>query len=471
MKLYNFLSRKKENFRPRRAKSVGFYTCGPTVYDFAHIGNFRAYIFEDILRRTLEYVGYQVKQVMNITDIDDKIIRKARAHRMPTAKFVKPYEKAFFNDLKKLNIKPAWKYPRATKHIPEMIALISKLLKKGLAYEEGGSIYFDISKFKRYGRLSRLKPKELKPGLRTRPVFDSEVAQTRGEQGRRIDADEYTKQNVRDFVLWKGKSASRRTGEPSWKARFGKGPALSVVEGRPGWHIECSAMSMKYLGKSFDIHAGGVDLIFPHHENEIAQSEGATGEPFVQFFMEGEHLLVDGKKMSKSLHNMFTLKDIEKRGFDPLVFRYLALTAHYRSRLNFTWKALEGAKNSLRRIRERMVILPKRQAQKKIHKAFRKEFMRQMEDDLDTPGALRVFWKHFDVLSQDDIVCVSQIFGLNLERWRSSAIPAGIKKLIKEREEFRRKKEWQKADKIRAQIQKLGWQIEDTAKGPVLKSA
>ncbi|MCH7883493.1 cysteine--tRNA ligase [Patescibacteria group bacterium] len=447
MKLYNFLSRKKENFRPRRAKSVGFYTCGPTVYDFAHIGNFRAYIFEDILRRTLEYVGYRVKQVMNITDIDDKIIRRARAHRMPTVDFVKPYEEAFFNDLKKLNIKPAWKYPRATKHISEMITLISKLLKKGLAYEEGGSIYFDISKFERYGRLSRLKPKELKSGLR-------------------IDVDEYTKQNVRDFVLWKGK----KPGEPSWKANFGKGPTLNAVEGRPGWHIECSAMSMKYLGKSFDIHGGGVDLIFPHHENEIAQSEGATGKPFVRFFVEGEHLLVDGKKMSKSLHNMFTLKDIERRGFDPLVFRYLVLNAHYRSRLNFTWKALEGAKNSLRRIRERMVILGRR-AQKKTHKSFRKELMRRMEDDLDTPGALRVFWKHFDALSRDDIIWASQIFGLNLERWRVRAIPAGIKKLVKKREEFRGKKEWQKADKIRAQIKKLGWQVEDTAKGPVLKSA
>lgn len=446
MKLYNFLSRKKENFRPRSAKSAGFYTCGPTVYDFAHIGNFRAYIFEDILRRTLEYLGYRVKQVMNITDIDDKIIRRARAARMPTVEFVKPYEEAFFNDLKKLNIKPAWKYPRATKHISEMITLISKLLKKDLAYEENGSIYFNISKFKRYGRLSRLKPKELKSGLR-------------------IDVDEYTKRDVRDFVLWKAK----KPGEPSWKARFGKGPALSVVEGRPGWHIECSAMSMKYLGKSFDIHGGGVDLIFPHHENEIAESEGATGKPFVRFFVEGEHLLVDGKKMSKSLHNMFTLKDIEKRGFDPLVFRYLTLTAHYRSRLNFTWKALESAKNSLRRIRERMVILAQRPIQKKIHKSFRKEFLRRMEDDLDTPGALRVFWKHFDDLSRDDIIWVSQIFGLNLEGWKLPAIPAGIKKLLKKREELRRKKEWQKADKIRAEIKKLGWQVEDTSKGPVLK--
>jgi len=326
IRVYNFLTRKKEVFRPLRKDWVGLYTCGPTVYNYAHIGNLRTYIFEDVLRRALEYAEYKVKHVMNITDMDDKTIRDAVAAKKSLKEFTAFYTKEFFKDLKSLNILPALEYPLATKHIPLMIKLIEKLLKKGLAYKIGGSVYFDVSKFKYYGKLSRLKKRDLKIGAR-------------------VDTDEYAKKSGEDFVLWKAKKEN----EPFWDSPFGKG--------RPGWHIECSAMSMKYLGASFDIHAGGVDLLFPHHENEIAQSEAATGKKFVKYFVEGEHLTVDGRKMSKSLGNIFTLRDLAKKGFNPLAFRYLVLGAHYRSRLNFTSESLKAAQNSLERLREFVRIL------------------------------------------------------------------------------------------------------------------
>src|SRR3989344_4030167 len=256
VRLYNFLTRKKEVFRPLRKDWVGLYTCGPTVYNYAHIGNLRTYIFEDVLRRTMEYAGYKIKHVMNITDVDDKTIRDSSAAGESLKKFTEFYTKEFFKDLKSLNILPALEYPLATKHIPLMIKLIEKLLEKRLAYKIGGSVYFDVSKFKYYGKLSRLKKRDLKIGAR-------------------VDTDEYAKKSGEDFVLWKAKKEN----EPFWDSPFGKG--------RPGWHIECSAMSMKYLGASFDIHAGGVDLLFPHHENEIAQSEAATGKKFARYFIEG----------------------------------------------------------------------------------------------------------------------------------------------------------------------------------------
>ncbi len=280
LKLYNTLSRKKQVFRPLRDKKVGLYACGPTVYDYAHIGNLRTYIFEDVLRRTLKHNGYRVKQVMNITDIDDKIIKRSQKEKKNIYKITKPLTKIFFGDLRKLNIEKAEVYPRATAHIKEIIKLIQILLKKGFAYHgKDKSIYFKISKFKKYGRLSGLKKRELKIGAR-------------------IEADEYNKNQARDFVLWKAK----KQGETFWPSPFGNG--------RPGWHIECSAMSMKYLGNTLDIHAGAVDLIFPHHENEIAQSEAATGKKFVNYWVEGEHLSVDGRRMAKSLNDCYTLRDL-----------------------------------------------------------------------------------------------------------------------------------------------------------------
>ena len=461
VKLYNQLSRKKEVFKSLRPKKVGLYTCGPTVYNYAHIGNLRTYVFEDILRRTLEYSGYKVKHVMNITDVEDKIIRDAKKAGKPIYEFTGPYEKAFYGDLKKLNIEEAYRYPKATAHIPEMIKIISALLKKGLAYKADGSIYFDVSKFKKYGRLSGVKSRELKTGAR-------------------VDVDEYAKGEAEDFVLWK----KAKAGEPWWRAPFG--------EGRPGWHIECSAMSMKYLGPTFDIHAGAVDLIFPHHENEIAQSEGATGKPFAKYFIEGEHLLVDGEKMSKSLGNVFNLRDIEAKGFDPLAFRYLVLTAHYRSKLNFTWKSLEAAQNALEKLREAVLALKKvlRQAQdgeqgrttkqpvnQKAFKQYRQKFEVLISDDLNTPAATALLW---EVIKSEKInaetkyrliYSFDEVFGLGLKMLmpKKLEIPEKIKKLAEEREMYRKEKMFKKSDELRKKIEALGWSIEDTPSGPKIK--
>ncbi|MEK9146679.1 MAG: cysteine--tRNA ligase, partial [Patescibacteria group bacterium] len=320
LKLYNFLSRKIEEFEPI-GKVVGLYTCGPTVYDYVHIGNWRTFVFEDVLKRVLIFDGYKVKHVMNITDIDDKIIKRSREQGIEFRQLTARYEKAFFDDLLELNILTADVYPQATEHIDSMISVIEALLAKGFAYKADDGVYFSAEKFKNYGELSGLEKRKLKKGAR-------------------IASDQYDKESWADFVLWKFPSTRwARSGqvpqEPAWDAPFGRG--------RPGWHIECSAMSMKYLRGTIDIHTGGVDLLFPHHENEIAQSEAATGKKFVNFWLEGEHLLVEGEKMAKSLGNIFTLTDVVKKSFDPIALRYLFLTAHYRSKLNFTWKSLEAA--------------------------------------------------------------------------------------------------------------------------------
>jgi len=448
LKLYNILTRKKQLFKPLKDKMVGLYACGPTVYNYAHIGNLRTYIFEDILKRALEFNGYEVKYVMNITDVEDKIIRDSKKAKKNILDFVKPYEKAFFEDLKKLNIEKAYKYPKATQHIKEMIKIISALLRRGLAYKVNNSIYFDIFKFKSYGKLSGLKSRELKVGAR-------------------VDVDEYGKADAEDFVLWKAAKAD----EPSWNAPFGKG--------RPGWHIECSAMSMKYLGETFDIHAGAVDLIFPHHENEIAQSEGVTGKPFVKYFIEGEHLLVDSKKMSKSFGNIHTLKNIEVKGFDPLAFRYLILTAHYRSKLNFTWKSLEAAQNALKKLRESVLEIQK-EAEKSIvlkndFNKYQDKFLSHVNNDLEMPCALALLW---DIIKSEKltaktkynlIIDFDKVFGLNLSKIKIEKIPPPVLKLVKEREKYRQEKNFTKSDELRQKIESLGWLVEDTIKGPKTK--
>ena len=448
LKLYNILTRKKQLFKPLKDKMVGLYACGPTVYNYAHIGNLRTYIFEDVLKRALEFNGYEVKYVMNITDVEDKIIRDSKKAKKNILDFVKPYEKAFFEDLKKLNIEKAYKYPKATQHIKEMIKIISALLRRGLAYKVNNSIYFDIFKFKSYGKLSGLKSRELKVGTR-------------------VDVDEYGKADAEDFVLWKAAKAD----EPSWNAPFGKG--------RPGWHIECSAMSMKYLGETFDIHAGAVDLIFPHHENEIAQSEGVTGKPFVKYFIEGEHLLVDSKKMSKSFGNIHTLKNIEVKGFDPLAFRYLILTAHYRSKLNFTWKSLEAAQNALKKLRESVLEIQK-EAEKSIvlkndFNKYQDKFLSHVNNDLEMPCALALLW---DIIKSEKltaktkynlIIDFDKIFGLNLSKIKIEKIPPPVLKLVKEREKYRQEKNFTKSDELRQKIESLGWLVEDTIKGPKTK--
>ena len=318
MRIFNTLTRRVEEFVPREPGRVGLYTCGPTVYDFAHIGNFRTYVWEDLLRRTLKLLGFSVNQVMNITDIEDKIIAKAIAQGVGLRDVTEPFIAAFFEDLEALRIEKAEHYPRATEHIPEMIAIAKALEAKELTYESQGSLYFRIDAFRDYGRLSNLENREIKVGAR-------------------VDSDEYDKDDARDFVLWKG----HKEGEPSWDSPFGAG--------RPGWHLECSAMSMKYLGESFDLHTGGVDNIFPHHENEIAQSEGATGHPFVKYWMHAAHLMVDGEKMAKSKGNFHTVRDLIAQGHDPRALRYLLLSTHYRTSLNFTFDALARAGGELAR--------------------------------------------------------------------------------------------------------------------------
>ena len=449
LKLFNFLTRKKENFKPLKKGSVGLYTCGPTVYNYVHIGNLRTYVFEDVLRRTLGHAGYKVKHVMNITDVDDKTVRDSQRAGKTLQEFTRFYTKEFLQDLSKLNILPAWKYPSATKHIPEMVSLIKTLLRKKIAYVAEDGVYFDISRLKSYGKLSQIKKRQLKSGAR-------------------VNADEYSKDEARDFVLWKFK----KPGEPFWPAPFGAG--------RPGWHIECSAMSMKYLGKTFDIHSAGIDLLFPHHENEIAQSEGATGKKFVKYFVEGEHLLVERQKMAKSLRNVVTIKDLEKRGFNPLAFRYLVLSAHYRSRL-------EGAKNALERLYEfvsslkELIEKPKAQMQAdmRVLAKFAAEAKKAFFDDLDTPKALSIVWNLVRAYNKNPekydkktvlgmLYDFDKVLGLGFENLKVSRPPAEVLKLLEEREEARKDRNFALADEIREKIKQLGWQINDTPSGAQL---
>lgn len=453
MFFYNVLSRKKEKFKPLKNKMVKFYACGPTVYDFVHIGNLKTYIFEDVLRRALKYNGYKVKQAMNITDVEDKIIKRAKAENKNISEITEFYTEEFFKDIKKLNIESAEIYPKATEHIKEMLDIVKILMKEGAAYKgKDGSIYFDISKFKNYGKLSGLKKKEMLTGAR-------------------IEADEYSKKEAQDFVLWK----SRKDNEPFWPSPFGNG--------RPGWHIECSAMSMKHLGKTFDIHAGAVDLIFPHHENEIAQSEASTGKKFVNYWIEGEHLLVGGQKMSKSLKNFYTLKDIETKGFKPLSFRYFALGAHYRKKLNFTWEALKAAENGLENLYSASAEIREAAGKEKTAKSaknktasdYEKKFNEAISDDLNTPKALAAMWgairdKNLPALEKLNLLDMfDNVFGLRLRQNASrkkEAISKEVNDLMAERERFRVNKQFIQSDALRKKIEALGYAVEDTKNGP-----
>lgn len=439
MKLYNFFPRKVEEFKPT-GETVGLYTCGPTVYDFVHIGNWRTFVFEDILKRVLVFSGYKVKHIMNITDIDDKIIKKAREERVDFKIITKKYEEVFFEDLAKLNIIPADIYPRATEHTGSMIKIIESLLKKNIAYKSEDGIYFSVSKFKGYGKLSGLEKRKLK-------------------EGARIANDQYDKESWADFALWKFK----RGNEPSWDAPFGAG--------RPGWHIECSAMSMQYLGETFDIHCGGVDLLFPHHENEIAQSEGATGKRFVNMWMEGEHLLVDGEKMSKSLGNIYTLANVIKKGFEPLALRYLFLTAHWRSKLNFTWESLEAAQNALDNLRSEIANWD----EPEIGCAgYENDFRDAISNDLDMPKALSVMWEmvksdYPSSARHQSILVMDKVLGLGLDKVKKQTLPKGAKELIEKREELRKQGKFEQSDKMRKEILAMGVSVEDTPQGPKWK--
>ena len=442
IKLYNFLSKKVEEFKPIKSGEVGLYTCGPTVYDYVHIGNWRTFVFEDILKRVLIFNRYNVKHIMNLTDIDDKIIQGSRVQGLGFRELGEKYTKVFMNDLSKLNIIPADVYPKATEYIDKMVDLINRLLEKGVAYKGDDGIYFAVDKFINYGKLSGLEKRNLKKGAR-------------------VNDDLYDKENWSDFALWK----FAKPGEPSWDAPFGKG--------RPGWHIECSAMSMSELGESFDIHTGGVDLLFPHHENEIAQSEAATGKKFVNVWMEGEHLLVDGEKMSKSLNNFYKLSDIVEKGFDSIALRYLFLTAHYRSKLNFTWESLGAAQNALNNLRDDICNWDE---PKVGCTEFEGNFKDAVERDLDMPKALSVMWemvksdyptsaKHQSVLVMD------KVLGLGLDKIEKAELPDGALEMIKKREELRRGGAFEESDKIRQELLEMGVEVEDTPEGSKWKIA
>lgn len=464
LKVFNTLKRKKEEFVALNPPKVGLYTCGPTVYNYPHIGNYRAYVFGDLLKRYLKHKGFQVTHVMNITDVEDKIIRDAHKAGIKVKELTQKYENAFFEDLETLNTLPANVFPRATEHIKEMIALVQKLIDKGIAYKSDDGIYYSIKKFKNYGKLAHIKLGELEAGA-----------------SGRVKADEYSKESANDFALWK--FWTTEDDDVFWEAPFGKG--------RPGWHIECSAMSMKYLGEQFDIHTGGVDLIFPHHQNEIAQSEGATGKQFVKYWMHNEFLLVDGKKMSKSLGNFYTLRDVLSKGYDPLAFRYHMLSTHYRQQLNFTFAGLDAAKQSLNRIwdcHDKLLGVSAPKHNPEVHKRIeqlKKEFTDAMDNDLDTPPALAAlfeFVKDVNVmisensLSADDGKALWEAFEgidavLGILRKKEKPLPKELQALVDEREEARKAKQWKKADELRDKLKEKGIILEDSAQGVRWKRA
>ena len=459
IRFFNTLTREKEKFIPLEQGKAKLYTCGPTVYDFAHIGNLRSFIFEDLMRRWLEYRGFNVTQVMNLTDVDDKTITASRKHGIPLEECTERYIKAFFEDLTKLNIEEAEHYPRATEHIPEMTAFIKKLLEKGYGYRgKDGSIYYDISRFTGYGKLSKIRVEELKPGAR-------------------VKVDEYGKEEARDFALWK--AWDEEDGEVFWETEIGKG--------RPGWHIECSTMAMKYLGETIDIHSGGVDLIFPHHENEIAQSEAVTGKTFVNYWLHNEHLLVEGKRMAKRFGNYYTLRDLTKMGYNPKAVRYLLLSTHYRQQLNFTFKGLEAAKNTVNRLMNFMHRLMDAKGEECGERIMvlmgdvQNRFEEAMDDDLNISLALAAlfdFVREVNKLMDDNMLSKGEaeevsklmmrfdkVLGVIGKIQREDKLSKEAEELIRKREEARKAKDWATADKIRQQLRRMGIVIEDTPQG------
>lgn len=460
LRFYNTLTRQKDPFQPLEAGKVGMYTCGPTVYNSPHIGNYRAYVFEDLLRRYLKYRGYEVRQVMNLTDVDDKTIRDSRRAEMALQDFTAIHKKAFFDDLQTLNIESAEAYPAATDHIPDMVAMIQQLRDRGHTYDVEGSIYFRLDSFPEYGRLANL---------------DAEALQE-GASGR-MDQDEYAKDNVRDFALWK--AWSPEDGDVYWNTELGKG--------RPGWHIECSAMSMKYLGSHFDIHTGGEDNIFPHHENEIAQSEAATGETFVNYWLHCRHLLVDNMKMSKSLGNFYTLRDLLEQGFKPKGIRYGLLATHYRQPMNFTLDNLRGAETGVQRLLDFMDNLRSANgsgaAIDGLLQQAREGFEQSLDNDLNISGALgAIFQMVRDVnrLIADGLLSPAEATATRDLMQRFDGVlgvldpeerngDTEVDGLLAQRQEAREKRDFARADALRDAIRERGYVIEDTPSGPRLK--
>ncbi|MFN3408848.1 MAG: cysteine--tRNA ligase [Limisphaerales bacterium] len=479
LRFHNTLTRRVEEFVPLdpAGKAVGLYCCGPTVYDFAHIGNWRTFVFADLVRRTLEFAGYQVRHVMNITDVEDKIIKRVRETGLSLRAFTGQYEAAFLEDLKTLRCRLPHQTPRATEHIPEMLDLIRRLMERGIAYQASdGSVYFSITKYRgcgcKYGQLVNLNFDELRVG-------------------ERVASDEYDKESVADFALWKARVPE--DGDVFWPSPWG--------EGRPGWHIECSAMSMKALGSSFDLHLGGEDLAFPHHEDEIAQSEGATGKPFVKYWLHGAHLMVEGKKMSKSLGNFFTLRDLLAKGFSGREIRQLLLSAHYRETFNFTLDGLSGARTALARIDEcvgklrELAAQPVTRVQTPLSASdgerdglrgspeLLARFSAALADDLNISAAWAAVFDWVrdtnkrmadNSLSPAEAAAalaawekVDSVLGIGTRA--EVEVPPDIQALADARTAAKKAKDFARADAIREEVKAKGWLIEDTPKGPKLK--
>jgi cysteinyl-tRNA synthetase len=449
MRLHNTMSGDVEEFKPLEVGHVRMYTCGPTVHDYSHIGNFRTFLFEDLLRRVLVQEGYRVTQVMNLTDVEDRIIKKAAEHGQTIDEFTEKYIEAFFEDLDTLRIQRAEHYPRATEHIFEMVSLIDLLNEKGNTYVTDGSTYFRIATFPRYGELAHLDHAGLKAGAR-------------------VDVDDYGKDDPRDFVLWK----ARKPGEQSWETPLGIG--------RPGWHIECSAMSMKYLGESFDIHTGGVDNIFPHHENEIAQSEAATGKPFVRYWMHAQHLQdAVGEKMSKRLKNFTTLRDLVAEGYQPRAIRYALLTgAHYGSPLAFSPELLKAADSAIKRLDEFAVRLGPIPTEAEPAPDVRKRWDDALRDDLNLPAAVGHLFEFIKVfnsrLESGKATAEERAGAMAMLRHANrildvvefpQVVDAEVDKLIAERQAARDRRDFARADEVRKQLLAMGIQIDDTRDG------
>jgi len=450
IKLFNTLSRSVEDFKPLEPGEVKLYTCGPTVYDLAHIGNLRAYVFSDLLKRTLIHDGLKVTQTMNITNLDDKTIRGGKGIKADFEALVKDFEAKFWADFSEINNLSPDTITRPTEYVEKMLIFIQKLIDKGFAYISDGSVYFSISKFPAYGKLSNLDLESLKSGAR--------VAQ-----------DEYDKENPADFVLWKAWTPD--DGEIFWEPSEWLGQDTKIGKGRPGWHIECSVMATDTLGETIDIHTGGIDLMFPHHENEIAQTEAATGKTFCNYWVHNEHLLVDGKKMAKSANNFYTLADIKAKGFSGLDFRYLCLAAQYRTKMNFTWEGLEGAKNARLRM-TRLVQELKGVNTGSINHDYSVQFNLKTGNDLDSPGALAVTWellRDTKVTPEDKLATIldmDQVLGLKLDESEASIeLTAEQKKLVEDRENARKAGDFKLSDDIRQKLLDLGILIEDTKEG------
>ncbi|HEY3999876.1 MAG TPA: cysteine--tRNA ligase [Candidatus Xenobia bacterium] len=465
IRFFNTMTRQLEPFKPIHPGEARLYTCGPTVYNFAHIGNFRAYVFEDVLRRYLKYRGYKVFQVMNITDVEDKIIRTHRETGQSRAEISEPFIQAFHEDRQTLNVESAEAYPKASEHIARMVAIIQKLLEKGIAYRgEDGSIYYSIAKFPAYGRLAHIQVEELKSGAR-------------------VAHDEYDKERASDFALWK--AWDEKDGDIYWETALGKG--------RPGWHIECSAMSMELLGSHFDIHTGGEDNIFPHHENEIAQSEAYTGEKFVNYWLHCKHLLVENQKMSKSTGNFYTLRDLLDKGYSATAIRYVYVSSQYNRPLNFTLddlsaksRAVQGLMDFLRRLRDWKGAGGVSEEFKGLLNLARTGFEAAMDDDMNTPEALEALFilereinkRQVDMTEAeakaalDFYLDVDRVLGLKLETvLKAESLDVRIQGLVDEREAARKAKDWKKADQLRDALKAEGVVLEDTPQGVRWKKA